>query len=38
MLAYTLHYPGFFRLLLGKVWCYGYLHVDALEREVLARR
>ena len=38
MLAYTLHYARFLRLLLGEVRRDGYLYVDLLEREVLARR
>ena len=38
MLAYTLHYARFLRLLLGEVRWNGYLHIDLLKREVLARR
>ena len=38
MLAYTLHYARFLRLLLGKMRWDGYFDVDLLEREVLARR
>ena len=38
MLAHTLHYARFLGLLLGEVRWDGYLHVDLLEREVLARR
>ena len=38
MLAYTLHYARFLRLLLGKMRWDRYLYIDLLEREVLARR